>query len=475
MGGSEAVGVGSEWKQILFWIWGNMTIGHLSNSTCINPVLEKGEAVLGASMPENTGQLYSFRETCGFSAEIYFKLPKHFRVALMTEQGLYRTAVHKQKQLCKHENCSDKRTVSSPLQSGRSSCWNPCWPGQLNTSQWPLEHEDQPCFFCSRMPLAPYTFQSLLGNVHLFLWVFRSRCSVLTNLQWHHQNLALRLVRFISPILLSNRALKKIQSGLGFRDFSFGCCPWTRHQNFSGKNEWLWWTCGCCPWGKLRTSPNIVNAFKPYHCRKSQLFHCSDRSFLWSVSELSPGLYYLQRRLLSQFQILAFKIYPNWFPHSPGCHSHQAVWNKSHPGAAQVAIPGSAHAESWSWSHSSQLQPLPWSFCPGRKWDFRLVGYITPWLTPLQCSLHLQEFKSTETSSPTVGAGRAEQDGRRDGSTRTAQGPPGWWRLLPGEDRAGMSTLDYPWLVVELSSAFLHIQQMLQMMESQTGLGWKGP
>lgn len=99
-----------------------MSIGHFSNSTCINPVLEKGEAVLGASMPENTGQLYSFTETCGFSAEIYFKLPKHFRVAQMTGQGLYRTAVHKQKQLCKHENCSDKRTVSSPLQSGRSSC-----------------------------------------------------------------------------------------------------------------------------------------------------------------------------------------------------------------------------------------------------------------------------------------------------------------------------------------------------------------
>lgn len=58
----------------------------LSNSTCINPVLEKGEAVLRDSIPENTGQLYSFIETCGFSDEVYFKLSKHFRAALMTAQ-----------------------------------------------------------------------------------------------------------------------------------------------------------------------------------------------------------------------------------------------------------------------------------------------------------------------------------------------------------------------------------------------------
>lgn len=38
-------------------------------------------------MPENTGQLYSFIETCGFSDEIYFKLLKHFQVALMTGQS----------------------------------------------------------------------------------------------------------------------------------------------------------------------------------------------------------------------------------------------------------------------------------------------------------------------------------------------------------------------------------------------------
>lgn len=29
---------------------------------------------------------------------------------------------------------------------GVSSCCNPCSPGQLDTSQWPLEHQDQPFF-----------------------------------------------------------------------------------------------------------------------------------------------------------------------------------------------------------------------------------------------------------------------------------------------------------------------------------------
>ena len=43
--------------------------------------------MLRASKPENTGQLCFFIETCGFSDEIYFKLSKHFRAALMTAQG----------------------------------------------------------------------------------------------------------------------------------------------------------------------------------------------------------------------------------------------------------------------------------------------------------------------------------------------------------------------------------------------------
>lgn len=58
----------------------------LCNSAGINPVLEKGEAVLRTSLPENTGQLYSFIATCGFSDEMYFKLSKHFTAALMTAQ-----------------------------------------------------------------------------------------------------------------------------------------------------------------------------------------------------------------------------------------------------------------------------------------------------------------------------------------------------------------------------------------------------
>lgn len=139
-------------------------------------------------MPEHTGQLYSFTETCGFSDEIYFKLPKHFWVALMPGQsrdcvGLQFTN--------KSSFANMKITLTKELcpvhyNQGVSSCCNPSSPGHLNTSQGPLEHLDQTCFSCREMSLAPYIFQSQLGNGYLFVWVFRSRCSVLTNLQRHH-------------------------------------------------------------------------------------------------------------------------------------------------------------------------------------------------------------------------------------------------------------------------------------------------
>lgn len=134
-----------------------------------NPVLEKGEAVLGASMPENTGQLYSFTETWGFSDEIYFKLPKHFQVAVVTGQsrdciGLQFT---NKSSFANMKIALTKELCPVHYNQGASSCCNPCLPGHLNTSQGPLEHLDQTFFSCSRMPLAPYVFQRLLGNVHL--------------------------------------------------------------------------------------------------------------------------------------------------------------------------------------------------------------------------------------------------------------------------------------------------------------------
>lgn len=121
-------------------------------------------------MPENTGQLYPFIETCGFSDEIYFKLRKDFRVALMTGQsrdwiGLQFT---NRSSFANVKIALTKELCPVHYNQRLSSCCNLCSPGQLNTSQWPLEHQDQPFFGCSSMPLALYIFQSLLGNVHLF-------------------------------------------------------------------------------------------------------------------------------------------------------------------------------------------------------------------------------------------------------------------------------------------------------------------
>lgn len=91
-----------------------------------------------------------------------------------------------------------------------------------------------------------------------------------------------------------------------------------------------------------------------------------------------------------------------------------------------MVINGGARAASQRWSDSQLLQPLPYSPCPGRKRDCRLVGYITPRSTPLQCLLYLQAFRSTETSSPVAGAGgeprSAEQGGRRDGGLQDCKG-----------------------------------------------------
>lgn len=87
-----------------------------------------------------------------------------------------------------------------------------------------------------------------------------------------------------------------------------------------------------------------------------------------SVSELSPGLYYLQRSLLSHFQILVFKIYiPANFPtHLSAIHTKQGSTAEINPdpGAGQVANPAvhvqtagtgvTAHDCSLCSTHSAQ-------------------------------------------------------------------------------------------------------------------------
>lgn len=93
-------------------------------------------------MPENTGQLHSFTETCGFSDEIYFKLPKHFQAALMTGQsrdciGLQFT---NRSSFANMKIGLTKELCPVHYNQGASSCCNPCSPGLLNTSQQPLEH-----------------------------------------------------------------------------------------------------------------------------------------------------------------------------------------------------------------------------------------------------------------------------------------------------------------------------------------------
>lgn len=118
----------------------------LSNSTCINPVLEKGEAVLRASIPENTGQLYSFIETCGFSDEIYFKLSKHFRAALMTAQRRCCIGVQftNRSSFAKMKIALTKELCPVYYKQKASGCCNPCSPGWLNTTRWSLENQDGP-------------------------------------------------------------------------------------------------------------------------------------------------------------------------------------------------------------------------------------------------------------------------------------------------------------------------------------------
>lgn len=103
----------------------------LSNSACINPVPEKGEAVLGASVPENTGQLYSFIETCGFSDEIYFKLSKHFSAALMTAQRRCCTGVPfaNRSSFAKVKIALTKELCPVHYKQKAGGCCNPCSPG----------------------------------------------------------------------------------------------------------------------------------------------------------------------------------------------------------------------------------------------------------------------------------------------------------------------------------------------------------
>lgn len=116
----------------------------LSNSTCINPVLEKGEAVLRTSIPENTGQLYSFIETCGFSDEIYFKLSKHFRAALMTAQRRCCIGVQftNRSSFAKMKIALTKEPCPLHYKQKASGCCNPCSPGRLNTTRRSLENQD---------------------------------------------------------------------------------------------------------------------------------------------------------------------------------------------------------------------------------------------------------------------------------------------------------------------------------------------
>lgn len=117
--------------------------GTLSNSACINPVLEKGEAVLRASIPENTGQLYSFIETCGFSDEIYFKLSKHFRAALMAAQS--RSCAGAQladrSSFAKVKIALTKELCPVHYKQKVSGCCNPCSPGWLNTARRSLGNQ----------------------------------------------------------------------------------------------------------------------------------------------------------------------------------------------------------------------------------------------------------------------------------------------------------------------------------------------
>ena len=147
----------------------------LSNSTCINPVLEKGEAVLRASIPENTGQLYSFIETCGFSDEIYFKLSKHFGAALMTAQRRCCTGVQftNRSSFAKMKIALTKELCPVHYKQKVSGCCNPVltWSTKHNTM---VTRKSRRSFFsCNRKPLALCGLQSTsacaLADVHLFV------------------------------------------------------------------------------------------------------------------------------------------------------------------------------------------------------------------------------------------------------------------------------------------------------------------
>lgn len=195
----------------------------LSNSTCINPVLEKGGAVLRASKPENTGQLCSFIETCGFSDEIYFKLSKHFRAALMTAQRrcciwvqfTNRSSLGKWKLLWQ-KNCvqciiNGKRVVAvTPAQLVDR--------GVPNAGRWSQENHDLWRWFsfsCIRKLCGlQSTSVCMLGGVHLFVWVFgnhRCRHSVLTNVPCHHPKSSASAGKFTPLNLLSSMALQKAE------------------------------------------------------------------------------------------------------------------------------------------------------------------------------------------------------------------------------------------------------------------------
>lgn len=155
--------------------------------------------------------------------------------------------------------------------------------------------------------------------------------------------------------------------------------------------ECLWWIHESCLYRNLRASLNVVNAFKPTRYRRAKFSTSQIYHFSQGCEWIAPWLVLPSKEVFSQLQTLEFKIYHNWLHHSPGHHPNQAdcmwcCWNKSWSRCWMTGAHTGAYAVSQS--DSQLLQPLPYSPSPGRKWDCKLVGYITPWLAPLWCLLY---------------------------------------------------------------------------------------